>query len=314
MTSQPAIEIRQLSKTFRGDKALAPIDLTVPAGSILALVGPNGAGKTTLIKLLLNIIPATAGEAFILGKSTSSLSGKDFTQIGYISEKQELPGWMSVRQFMDYLRPFYPTWDEEGLFAELDLPPERKLKHLSRGMQMKAMLASVLAFGPSVILMDEPFSGLDPVVRDELIQCLVGRIRPDSECPEEPATTILISSHDLGEIESFATHVAFLQEGKLLFVEPLDTLITRFREVTVTLPQSETVRQRMSALPEGWICPESSGSVARFIHMRAHIENSEEAIRRLFPEAEHVQEEPMSLRTIFLGLAKANGALDRNSR
>jgi ABC-2 type transport system ATP-binding protein len=114
---------------------------------------------------------------------------------------------------------FYPTWDAANLLAELDLPPDRKLKQLSRGMRMKAALASVLAFRPSLIVMDEPFSGLDPLVRDELIKALLDRMNDEYEAGHDSGTTILISSYELAEVESFAIHVAFLHRGKLLFAE-----------------------------------------------------------------------------------------------
>jgi ABC-2 type transport system ATP-binding protein len=312
MTMQPpAIEARQLSKTFGATQVLAPLDLIVPRGSILALVGHNGAGKTTLIKLLLNILQPTTGVATVLGQSTATLTSAAFTRIGYVSENQELPDWMTVQSFLDYLRPFYPTWNEAGLLDELDLPPDRKLKHLSRGMRMKAVFASVLAFSPSVILMDEPFSGLDPVVRDELIQTLLGRIHPDDAGADESGATILISSHDLGEIESFATHVAFLHEGTLLFAEPMNTLVTRFREVTVTLARSESAEEYMTNLPDSWLSPESSGAVIRFIYTKADTEAPEIAVRGVFQRAEGIQSESMTLRTIFLALVKANRTEDR---
>jgi ABC-2 type transport system ATP-binding protein len=160
--STPAIEVHGLSKSFGRNEALAPLDLVIPRGAIFALVGHNGAGKTTLIKLLLNILRPTQGTASVLGESTAALTGESFTHIGYVSENQELPDWMTVQAMMDYLRPFYPTWNAANLLADLDLPPDRKLKQLSRGMRMKAALASVLAFRPPLIVMDEPFSGLDP--------------------------------------------------------------------------------------------------------------------------------------------------------
>ena len=127
-----------------------------------------------------------------------------------------------------------------------------------------------------------PFSGLDPVVRDELIQTLLGRIHLDDSGADESGATILISSHDLGEIESFATHVAFLHEGTLLFAEPMNTLITRFREVTVTLPRSESAEEYMTNLPDSWLSPESSGAVIRFIYTKADTEPPEIAVRGVF--------------------------------
>lgn len=302
----PAIEVRQLSKRYGDTQVLAPLDLVVPRGSIFALVGHNGAGKTTLIRLLLNMVQPSGGGATVLGEQTTSLDSRAFTRIGYISENQEMPEWMTVQGLLDYLRPFYPTWNEDGLLDDLELPPDQKLKHLSRGMRMKALFASVLAFRPSLILMDEPFSGLDPLTRDEIIQTLLGRLEPDAADAERGQPTILISLHDLAEIESFATHVAFLHKGTLLFAEPMETLMARFREVTVTLDGKEDCGR----FPEEWLSPESSGAVLRFIYTAADREDAEMAVRRVLPTVRQVESDPMTLRTIFLALMKANRVQD----
>jgi len=201
----PTIRTENLSKRFGRTVAVDSISLAVPEGSIYALVGANGAGKTTLIKLLMNILRPDAGGAQVLGIDSAKLAGSNFNRIGYVSENQELPEGMTVGGMLDYFRPFYPNWDrklEQQLVRQFDLPLNRKLKHLSRGMKMKASFASSLAYRPSLIILDEPFSGLDPLVRNELIEGLIERA---SE------TTIFLSSHDLAEIESFSSHVGYLQ-------------------------------------------------------------------------------------------------------
>ncbi len=193
-----AIRTENLVKKFGRVEALRGLDLAVPEGAVYALVGPNGAGKTTVIKILMNIFGATRGRAEVLGLESTRLRGQHFSSIGYVSENQELPEWMRLDSFLAYLRPFYPSWDrklEDELVSQFDLPLDRKLRNLSRGMRMKAALASALAYHPKLIVLDEPFTGLDPLVRDELIQGLLERA-------EE--STILISSHDLAGIESFA--------------------------------------------------------------------------------------------------------------
>ena len=298
-----AIEVRQLSKRFGEKKVLGPLDLVVPEGSIFALVGHNGAGKTTLIKTLLNMLSPSGGGATVLGRPSTTLMGEAFAQIGYVSETQELPEWMTVQGMLNYLRPFYPTWNESGLLEDLELPPEEKIGNLSRGMRMKAMLASVLAFRPRLILMDEPFSGLDAVTRDELTRTLMGRLSDDEGAGA--GTTIVISSHDLQEIESFATHIAFLHKGALLFTEEMDTLMMRFREVTVTLAGTER-EGAFAELPADWLSPESSGAVLRFTYTKADREDPEVEVRRLLPGIRHVESEPMTLKTIFLAVAKSS--------
>jgi ABC-2 type transport system ATP-binding protein len=228
---------------------------------------------------------------------STQIAGRAFADIGYVSENQELPLWMTVKSFLAYLRPFYPTWDsdvENELIEQFDLPLDRKLKHLSRGMRMKAALASSLAYRPKVIVLDEPFSGLDPLVRDELIEGLLERA---SEC------TIFISSHDLAEIESFASHVGYLEQGRLRFSEELTTLSGRFREVELTFDNAPPVPEKW---PATWLQPGSTGAVIRFIESQFSEEQTRGTIRQVFGEPLDVTFTPMTLRSIFLAMAKSN--------
>jgi ABC-2 type transport system ATP-binding protein len=223
MTS--AIRTDALKKRFRRVDALTGLDLDVPEGAIYALVGPNGAGKTTAVKILMNIHRATSGRSEVLGTDSTRIAGRSFCSIGYVSENQQLPGWMRVDAFLAYLRPFYASWDrdlENDLLNKFELPRDRKLKELSRGMRMKAALASALAYHPCLIVLDEPLGGLDPLVRDEVIEGLLERA---SEA------TVFISSHDLAEIESFSSHVGYLEQGRLRFSEEMGLLGGCFREV-----------------------------------------------------------------------------------
>src|SRR5205814_57565 len=173
-----AIHTDQLSKHFGRVIALDRVNLDVQEGALYALVGQNGAGKTTTIKVLMNLIRATGGSAIVLGTDSHNIRGKSYTQIGYVSENQEMPEWMKTGALLKYLREFYSTWDsdlEQSLVKQFDLPLDRKIKTLSRGMKMKLALASALAFHPRLIVLDEPFGGLDPLVRDQLIESLLER-------------------------------------------------------------------------------------------------------------------------------------------
>jgi ABC-2 type transport system ATP-binding protein len=289
------IQTRGLTKHFGRIVALNGVDLDVEEGSIYALVGPNGAGKTTFIKLLMNIFRPTSGEATVLGIPSRRLAGKQFNRIAYVSENQELPGWMTVADWMEYWRPFYPQWDralEQQLVNQFDLPLKRRLKDLSRGMRMKAAFASSLAYRPALIVLDEPFSGLDPLVRDELIEGLLDRA---------PEATVFLSSHDLAEIESFASHVGYLAEGRMLFSEELTSLSNRFRDVTVTLDGAAMLP---ATAPPDWLQLQVNGAVLRFVHSGYAGEPSEHAIRAAFPNARSLSFDPMPLRSIFLAIAK----------
>jgi len=292
----PVIQTENLSRSYGRTAALRGLDLTIPQNAIYALVGPNGAGKTTIIKLLMNILRPTAGSAQVLGHPAAEVAGEVFTHIGYVSENQELPEWMTVSYFLDYLRPFYPTWDsalEQHLLRQFDLPLDRRIKHLSRGMKMKVGLASVLAYRPALIVLDEPFSGLDPLVRDELIEGLLERA---------PESTILLSSHDLAEIESFATHVGYLDRGRLLFSEEMATLSDRFREVEITLNQPELLPAN---IPATWLQPQSAGTVIRFTHTEAANGAAATELAQIFPNARDITLTPMTLRSIFLAIARS---------
>jgi ABC-2 type transport system ATP-binding protein len=295
----PVIQTENLSRSYGRTDALKGLDLTVPQNAIYALVGPNGAGKTTIIKLLMNILRPTTGNAQVLGHPVAHVAGEVFTHIGYVSENQELPEWMNVSYFLDYLRPFYPTWDsalEQYLLRQFDLPLDRKIKHLSRGMKMKVALTSVLAYRPALIVLDEPFSGLDPLVRDELIEGLLERA---------PESTILLSSHDLAEIESFATHVGYLDRGRLLFSEEMATLSDRFREVEITLNQPEPLPANV---PVTWLQPQAVGTVIRFTHTEAANGAAATELAQIFPNARDITLTPMTLRSIFLAIARSTSS------
>jgi ABC-2 type transport system ATP-binding protein len=289
------IHTDSLVKKFRRVEALNRLNLDVPEGAVYALVGPNGAGKTTAIKILMNIFGPTSGNAEVLGVKSSGIAGRAFTSIGYVSENQEMPEWMRVGEFMDYLRPFYPSWDrplEDELVRQFELPRDRKLGNLSRGMRMKAALASALAYHPKLIVLDEPFTGLDPLVRDELIQGLLERA-------EE--STIFVSSHDLAEIESFASHVGYLEQGRMRFSEELSQLVERFREVQVTFDGPARMPEKA---PENWMQMNASAAVMRFIASQFELERTKAEVRSAFGEVRDVTFNPMTLREIFLAMAK----------
>jgi len=298
----PSIATHLLTRVYGSQTALKDVTLSVEPGSVYALVGPNGAGKTTLIQLIMNLQAPTSGAAEILGLPSTRIRGGVLNRIGYISETQEMPDSMTVAAFLNYLRPFYPTWDhalEKQLLADFALPPTRELRHLSRGMRMKAAFASTLSYRPEVLILDEPFSGLDPLVRDELIQGLLDRIGE---------TTIFLSSHDLAEIESFASHIGYLEQGTLIFSEEMVALSNRFRQVEFRSHESATPPAN---LPESWLEIEQSGSHVRFKDSAFTTQERLIAhIRTIFSGATEMAFEPLSLRSIFL----ANARTHRNTR
>ena len=290
------IQTQNLSKAFRHHDAVRQLELAVPAGSIYGLIGPNGAGKTTTIKLLMNILRPSGGTAQVLGVDSRRLGARELERIGYVSENQELPEEMTVEYFLRYLKPFYSTWDDplaDEMIRQFDLPRDRRLRHLSRGMRMKVALASSLAYRPELIVLDEPFTGLDALVRQELIQGLLERAE---------GATILISSHDLAEIESFASHIGYLEEGRLRFAEETSVLAERFRQVEVVFDDPPALP---SNWPRDWMQPQTSSAVLRFVDSHFDRERTAAELGRLFPQARKIAYTPMALKDIFVALAMA---------
>ncbi|MBZ5580338.1 MAG: ABC transporter ATP-binding protein [Acidobacteriia bacterium] len=294
----PALRILDLHKSFRSVAVLDGLNLEVPESSVFGLIGPNGAGKTTTIKILMNVLKATTGRAEVLGVDSRHLGPELLSQIGYASENQELPDWMTVESFLAYVKPFYPAWDDARaaeLLRQFELPLQRKLRHLSRGMWMKAALVSSLAYRPRLLVLDEPFSGLDPLVREDLIE---GVLESAGE------TTIFISSHDLADIETFASHIGYLDHGRLQFSEEMSSLTARFREVEVTVG-SPAILPGEPQWPAHWLRPEAMPAVVRFVDTRFDPERTPNEIRRLFEDVRNIAVSPMPLRAIFVTIARS---------
>ncbi len=293
------IETQGLTRRFGKMEAVHGLTLAVPQGSVLALLGANGAGKTTTLKLLMNLLAPTAGSARVLGVDSRKLGEREFAQIGYVSENQQLPLWMSVRQFIDYCRPFYPTWDREleaTLLRRFELPADRKLQDLSRGMLMKAALLSSLAYRPKLLVLDEPFSGLDALVRDEFIQGVL-------EVSALGEWTVVVSSHDIEEVERLADRVAMLDGGRLALEETTEALQARFRRVEVTVAGESAAEVGGTRWPEAWRERGTAGRVVRFVETRFERATTEAACRERWPEA-RVTAQAMALREIFMVLAR----------
>jgi ABC-2 type transport system ATP-binding protein len=294
-----AVETVDLTRRFRRTDAVEGLNLKVPAGSIFALVGPNGAGKTTTIKLLMNLMRPTRGRSYVLGTDSRALGPAEFERIGYVSENQRLPEWMSPDQLLSYVKPFYPSWDEklcQKLRSELGLTANAPLRTLSRGTRMKAALLSSLAYRPELVVLDEPFTGLDPLVRDQLIRALL-------ELAGERPLSVLVSSHDIEEIERLADWIGYIDAGRLIFSEPVASLLTRFRLIEVVSPDGRvpTPPQR----PE-WLMQGVAGRTLRFVDTHHDTADATIRIATEFPDAD-VRVSELSLREIFVALARQSG-------
>ncbi len=245
---------------------------------------------------MMNIVEPSSGSVAILGVDSRRLSPRELREIGYVSENQTLPPRLKVGDYFDYLRPFYPKWDralEATLRSELRLPEDRRIGDLSHGMRMKMALACALAYRPKLLILDEPFSGLDPLVRDEIMEGLIAQVGE---------TTLLISTHELSEIEGLATHVAFLDEGEVLFEQSLGELMERFREVRVLLDREASAP---AGAPPGWLDVRASGAAMTFVDSHFSEGELKGSVGTLLAGVRRVEAEPMSLRSIFTVLAKS---------
>lgn len=289
------IQTSGLCKTYGRHDALRGLNLSVEEGSALALIGANGAGKSTTIKVLMNMLAPSAGTASVLGVDSKRLSRIELAQIGYVSENQILPRRLTVRQYLAYLRPLYASWDrdlESSILTQLRLPQERRIGDLSHGMRMKMALACALPFRPRLLVLDEPFSGLDPLVRDEFL---------DRVLEQAGDMTVVISTHELADIEGIATDVAFLDEGVLLFQESMSQLTGRLRRVEVLLDQQ--ARKPLVSLPS-WLEFRVDGNILSFVETQFSEQELGARIASAVPSALRVDVKSMPLRSIFTVLAR----------
>jgi ABC-2 type transport system ATP-binding protein len=295
------LEFHEVSRKFGRSKALDGASFRVPAGSITALLGPNGAGKSTALKIALNLLRPSSGSATVLGTDSRKIGPAQLARIGYVADGMELPDWMTVTQFLDWCRPLYPKWDrdfESALCKQFALPADRKLRQLSRGQRMKAALASVLSYRPELLVLDEPFSGLDPLVRDEFIAGLL-------ELAGEEGFSVVISSHDIEEVERLADHVVMMNHGKVLLDESTESLLARHRRVEVVLPESFG---ELPVLPPTWIAAQSSGRILRFADTEHEAASFEAAVAKAFPGCPAPDVQRYSLRELFVTLVRAGKA------
>ena len=292
-----AIEFTRLSRRFGRTEAVRDLTFGVPQGSIYAFLGPNGAGKTTTIKVLMNLIEPSDGRAAVLGTESTRLQPTDLARIGYVSENQVLPGWMTAEQLLAFCKPFYPAWDDDlctRLLRMFDLPAHRKIRTFSRGMKMKVAMVAALTYRPRVLVLDEPFSGLDPLVRDEIVEGML-------ELSGEGDWTIFVSSHDLSEIENLADHVGFIREGRLVLSEALGSLQDRFREIEVRLSEP---RQTPATWAPHWLSPKTADGVLRFVETQYEPQRTQQELGASFPSEAGYSASPMTLREIFVALSR----------
>ena len=218
-----ALEIRNLTRHF-GDFTLDRLNLTLPGGCILGLIGENGAGKSTTIRLILGMLRPDGGTVTILGRDNRDNLALTKQDIGVVLDEVGIPECMTPKQVGRVMADVFTRWDAktyEGLLERFSLPENKKFKEFSRGMKMKLGLAVALSHEAKLLILDEATSGLDPVVRDEVVSIL-------SEFTRDESHSILISSHIVSDLEKLCDYVAFLHRGKLLLYEEKDMLLSEY--------------------------------------------------------------------------------------
>jgi ABC-2 type transport system ATP-binding protein len=218
--SEPVIHVSQLTRRFGGKTALSSVSLSMPRGAVYGLVGANGAGKTTLIKHILGLLRAESGSVRVFGLDPVADPVGVLSRIGYLSEENDLPGWMRVDELIRYSRAFYPAWDDdyaEELRRAFALDRTATIKNLAKGQKARVGLLIALAHRPELLVLDEPSSGLDPIVRRDILGAVMRTIADEGR-------TVLFSSHLLEEVEQVADHVTMISTGKIVLSARLDDI------------------------------------------------------------------------------------------
>lgn len=284
------VQTTDLWHQFGHQHALRGLSMSVPEGEVYALIGANGAGKTTAVKVLMNLVIPSRGEARVMGIESRRLDPKILTHIGYVSATHALPRRMRVDAYLEYVRRFYPAWDvqlESSLRKRLQLIGNQPIKDLSFGTRMKLALVAALSYRPRLLVLDEPLAGLDPLVRDEFMTEL---LREASEL------TVLIASHELAEIESITTRVGFIHHGRMLLQGSRSELGMRLREARVSAEQPLSVPQ---GWPAEWLEPRVFGNVITFFDTRHTPDTFADRVRALLGPVRHIDVVPLPLRTLF---------------
>jgi ABC-2 type transport system ATP-binding protein len=231
---QAVVDIRNLSRSYERKQALDGVSFSACAGRVYGLVGANGAGKTTLLKHMLGLLRASSGQVRVFGLDPVRDPAGVLKRIGYLSEEHELPEWMRVDELMRYTQAFHPTWDAayaNELLATFALDPAKKIKELSKGMRAQAGLIAAVAHRPELLILDEPSSGLDAMVRRDILDAIVRAVADDGR-------TVIFSSHLLDEVERMSDHVTMIQNGRVTLSGVLDDVRGAYQRSRVRFTES----------------------------------------------------------------------------
>lgn len=278
----PILQIDSLCKSYE-DFSLQNISFALPQGCIMGLVGQNGAGKSTTLKAILGLVRPDSGSVKLFGQELRENEGQIKEQIGVVFDSMNLPELLRGKDVGKVLGPLYQSWDQTAFNGYLDrfsLPKNKLIKDYSRGMKMKVAIAAALSHRAKLLLLDEATGGLDPIVRDEILDILL-------EFMQDPTHGILFSSHITGDLEKIADYVTFIHEGQVRFSQPKDELLDSYAVVKCSPQQLASI------------------DPAALISVRSHQYGTEALIRRDAVWADAVAERP-TIEDMMLFIARGN--------
>jgi ABC-2 type transport system ATP-binding protein len=291
-SAEAVVTVTGLCRRFGGVMVLNDVSLFVPRGCVFGLVGENGAGKTTLIKHLLGLLRAEAGSVKVFGHDPITHDVEVLGRIGYLSEDRDLPSWMRVDELIRYTEGFYPGWDRayaEQLREQFGLTTSARVRTLSQGQQAKLGLLLALSYRPELLLLDEPSSGLDPLVRRDILEAIIRSV-------VEEGRTIVFSSHLLDEVERVSDYLTMLHRGRVVFSGPLDQVRQSHRSLTIRFEAAQLEPPRI----EGALSIHGYGREWRVVSGSASAEIRAHAARL---GGKVVEEQTPSLDEIFVARA-----------
>jgi ABC-2 type transport system ATP-binding protein len=292
--SDNVIEVKGLTRKFRRKVAIDNLSLDVPRGCVFGLVGENGAGKTTLINHLLGSYIPQKGTVRVLGADPTKNPEKTLSNVGLLTEDRVMPGWMTVRELIKFTSAFYPDWDPtfaQELLELFQLDSETKVKNLSRGERAKAELLTALAHRPELLILDEPSSGLDVIVRQEILKAIVRDVAGEGR-------TVFFSSHLLEEVERVSDYVAIMLKGKVVLTDSLENIRENHSRMTIRFKDEPETKP---TIPGALSCTGSGHIWTVICNGRQDEIRTELAAQN----ASIVEEQSPTLEEVFIALTKS---------
>jgi len=283
--NEPAIDLQAVYKSFRSTEVLRGVSLQVARGKTFAFLGRNAAGKTTTIRMLLGLLKRDDGAIRVLGLDPQREPLELRRRVGYLAEDQTMYGWMRVEEIVRFVAPFYPTWDHAlagKYLRDFELPLRTRIKHLSKGQNVRLGLVLALAHRPELVILDDPALGLDPIMRKQFNRDLITHLQGEGR-------TVFYSSHLLYEVEPVADEVAILDQGRVLRQAETDTLRSDVKRLIISRDTFEAVQKGLQILDE----TDDGDRVA------LTVENAERAISVLRSEGLDLRVVDLNLDEIF---------------